>query len=291
MSARIGPERAPAKVNLTLRVLGRRPDGFHELESLVAFAGEGDLVWLTPDELLSLEVHGDSAAQAGPDDSNLVLRAARALAERMEGLRTGRFTLYKRLPVAAGLGGGSSDAAAALRLLARANDLDFADPRLYEAAAAVGSDVPVCLLPRARVFAGRGEELSPPYGLPPLPAVIINPGVPLSTAAVFSALGLRPGEEGPSGPGPACFPAAEDDLVEALEGEPNDLEPVARRLVPQIATALTALRQQDGCRLARMSGSGASVYALFTDRHAAVRAARDLRTANPNWWVEATLLR
>jgi len=291
MSARIGPERAPAKVNLTLRVLGRRPDGFHELESLVAFAGEGDLVWLTPDELLSLEVHGDSAAQAGPDDSNLVLRAARALAERMEGLRTGRFTLYKRLPVAAGLGGGSSDAAAALRLLARANDLDFADPRLYEAAAAVGSDVPVCLLPRARVFAGRGEELSPPYGLPPLPAVIINPGVPLSTGAVFSALGLRPGEEGASGPGPACFPAAEDDLVEALEGEPNDLEPVARRLVPQIATALTALRQQDGCRLARMSGSGASVYALFTDRHAAVRAARDLRTANPNWWVEATLLR
>lgn len=290
MSARIGPERAPAKVNLTLRVLGRRPDGFHELESLVAFAGEGDLVWLTPGEPLSLAAYGDTA-NAGPDDANLVLRAARALAERMPGLRTGRFTLYKRLPVAAGLGGGSSDAAAALRLLARANDLDFADPRLHAAAAAVGSDVPVCLLPRARVFSGRGEEVSPPYGLPPLPAVIINPGIALSTAAVFAALGLKPGAEGPSGPGPACFPAAEDDLVEALQDEPNDLEPAARRLVPQIGTALTALHQQDGCRLARMSGSGASVYALFTDRHAAVRAARTLRTANPDWWVEATLLR
>jgi 4-diphosphocytidyl-2-C-methyl-D-erythritol kinase len=291
MSARIGPERAPAKINLTLRVLGRRADGFHDLESLVAFAGEGDLVWLTPDAPLSLATHGETAAEAGPDDSNLILRAARALAERMPGLRTGSFTLYKRLPVAAGVGGGSSDAAAALRLLARANDLDFADPRLYEAAAATGSDVPVCLLPRARVFSGRGDEVSQPYGLQPLPAVIIHPGVALSTAAVFAALRLNPGDEGPSGNGPACFPATEEDLVEALQDEPNDLEPVARRLVPAIDTALGALRQQAGCRLARMSGSGASVYALFADRHAAVRAARNIRTDNPDWWVEATLLR
>ena len=180
--------RAPAKVNLTLHVLGRRTDGWHELDSVVAFAGCCDRLAFEPADSLSLTIDGPTALAAGPADDNLVLRAARALAERVPRLRLGRFHLLKTLPVAAGLGGGSSDAAAALRALAAANGIAPDDERLYAAAAAVGSDAPVCLAPRARRMTGRGERRGPALELPPLAAVLANPGVAVATPAVFTAL-------------------------------------------------------------------------------------------------------
>jgi 4-diphosphocytidyl-2-C-methyl-D-erythritol kinase len=159
-------EFAPAKVNLTLHVLGRRPDGYHEIESLVTFAGLGDRLTFRPGERLALAVSGPTGAAAGASEDNLVIRAARALATRVDGLRLGGFALDKQLPVAAGLGGGSSDAAAALRLLAQVNGLSLDDERLRAAAQATGADVPVCLDPRARMMRGIGEILSDPMTLP-----------------------------------------------------------------------------------------------------------------------------
>lgn len=284
--------RAPAKVNLTLHVVGRRGDGYHDLESLVAFAGTGDALALDPGEGLRLTVTGPTAAAAGPEDDNLVLRAARALAARVEGLRLGAFRLVKRLPAAAGLGGGSSDAAAALRLLARANGLRLDDPALVEAARATGADVPACLVPRARMMRGAGEALGPPLALPRLHAVLANPGVPVATAAVFSALGLAPGEARggeahPALPASGGAPA----FLDALRRARHDLEPAAIALAPAIADALAAMRAVPGCRLARMSGSGATVLGLFDDAAAAAAAARALRRARPGWWLRATALR
>ena len=188
-------ERAPAKINLTLHIIRRRDNGYHELKSLVAFAGCGDTLTFTPGEALSLAVDGPTAQAAGAGDDNLVMRAAREAAVRIEGLTLGAFHLTKRLPVAAGLGGGSSDAAAALRLLARANDIALDDPRLLEAARAVGADVSVCLGARACVMSGAGEVLGVTLKLPPLFAVLVNPGVALPTKNVFGRLGLAAGEE------------------------------------------------------------------------------------------------
>src|SRR5262252_7808990 len=192
MAPAAGAEKAPAKVNLTLRVIGRRADGYHEIESLVAFADVGDTLTFSPGGALALSVAGPTAAAAGQIADNLVLKAARALAERVERLKLGGFALSKRLPVAAGLGGGSADAAAALRLLARANGLAPDDPRLFAAARESGADVPVCLEARARVMRGIGDVLSPPLDFPGLPALLVNPGVAVPTRDVFAALGLAP---------------------------------------------------------------------------------------------------
>ncbi|MFO1102129.1 MAG: 4-(cytidine 5'-diphospho)-2-C-methyl-D-erythritol kinase [Methylocystis sp.] len=284
--------RAPAKINLTLHVRGRRPDGYHDLESLVAFSGAGDTLSLTPGEPLSLDISGPTSSAAGAGDDNLVLRASRRLAEDVKGLRLGRFRLEKRLPVAAGIGGGSSDAAAALRLLARANDLALDDPRLREAARAVGSDVPVCLEPRARMMRGAGESLGAPLNLPSLPAVLINPGVPVATAPVFAALGLQPGAS--RGDGAHIEIAAQPNaaqLLAALAKCRNDLEDAACLQAPVIVGALAILRAARGCRLARMSGSGATCFALFATRRDAVRAARVIRDQHPAWWVKTAMLR
>ena len=179
-------ESAPAKVNLTLRVLGRRADGYHDIESLAAFADVGDRLALTPGEALTLTVVGPNAAQTGAEADNLVTKAARALAARIPDFCAGAFRLQKNLPVAAGLGGGSADAAAALRLLAKANKLASDDPRLRDAARATGADVPVCLDPRARLMRGIGEILSAPLPLPRLHALLVNPGVAVPTKLVFS---------------------------------------------------------------------------------------------------------
>ena len=182
-----------AKINLTLRVLGRRADGYHELESLVVFADVADSLTLVPDETLTLDVFGPFASASGKIDDNLVLKAFDALQQRVEGLKVGRFTLDKKLPVAAGIGGGSADAAAALRLIARLNGIAIGDTRLAAAALATGADVPVCLEGKARIMRGVGEKLSPPLRLPPLPAVLVNPGVPLGTKDVFGKFTLVPG--------------------------------------------------------------------------------------------------
>jgi 4-diphosphocytidyl-2-C-methyl-D-erythritol kinase len=287
------PERftdaAPAKVNLTLSVIGRRPDGYHDLESLVAFAALGDELSLTPGGELALTVSGPSAAQAGDAADNLVVKAALALAARVPELRLGTFHLDKRLPVAAGLGGGSADAAAALRLLARANGVAVYDARLFEAARATGADVPVCLDPRPRLMRGIGDVLSAPLTLPPLPAVLVNPGVAVATKSVF--VRWTPAAA-PAAFDPSKFGASvsRDECLQLLALHGNDLEAPAIALEPTIAEVLAALRALPGCRLARMSGSGATCFALFATAAAAIEAAQMLAAAHPQWWVRATAL-
>src|SRR6202041_363502 len=182
--------RAPAKLNLTLRVVGRRADGHHELESLVAFAGLCDWIGFDPGVDLMLEVFGPRAGEAGPVHENLVVRAARSLATQIPGLRLGRFRLIKRLPAAAGLGGGSTDAAAALRLLATEVGLPVDDPRVLASARATGADVLACLSPQARTIRGIGHELGPAIRLPDTFVVLVNPQVQAPTPKVFAALGL-----------------------------------------------------------------------------------------------------
>jgi len=280
-------EAAPAKVNLTLRVLGRRPDGYHDLESLVVFARVGDRLTFTPAEPLELEVRGANAPAAGAVSDNLVLKAAQTLATRVEGLKLGRFVLDKTLPVAAGLGGGSADAAAALRLLARHNDLGVGDPHVFAAARATGADVPVCLDSRPRVMRGIGDMLSPPLDLAPLPAVLVNPGVAVATKDVFAALGLAAGQEMRTQDGEP-IPRDRAPLLGFLIDRPNDLEAPAISLQPVIADALEALRALAGCRVARMSGSGATCFGLFESQRAAAAASRSLTAAHPGWWVRVT---
>lgn len=286
-------ERAPAKVNLTLRVLRRRPDGRHDLDSLVAFAGCGDLLTLAPGGEATLTVEGPTAAAVGPVEDNLVLRAARALGRRVPGLSAGRFHLVKRLPAAAGLGGGSADAAAALRLLARANGLSAGDSRLHAAASETGADVAVCLAPRARVMGGVGDALGPALTLPPLFAVLVNPGVAVKTADVFAALGLAPGAEhhAPARPVDAARAGALETLLPELRRSGNDLEGASAMLAPVIGDALAVLGAARGARLTRMSGSGATCFALFETCRAAARAARAIAAGHPGWWVKATALR
>lgn len=280
-------EWAPAKVNLTLRVLGRRADGYHELDSIVAFADSGDQLTLAPGEALALSVSGPTAAAAGEGADNLVLKAAHHLASHVRDLTLGRFALEKRLPVAAGLGGGSSDAAAALRLLARVNGIAPDDERLYLAAAATGADVPVCLSPRARVMRGIGDKLSPPIALTPMPALLVNPGVAVPTRDVFQKLSA----------GTAIASALHVESLDAPRIEEfigkvgNDLEKPAVALQPVIADVLREVGVLAGCRLARMSGSGATCFGLFATGALAANAANTLRHAHPSWWVVATTLR
>ena len=283
-------EEAPAKVNLTLRVLGRRADGYHEIESLVAFAGVGDALSFAPGGTLALNVRGPSAAQAGATADNLVLKAARALADRLPTVGAGTFDLEKRLPVAAGLGGGSADAAAALRLLARANSLVPDDPLLYAAARATGADVPVCLDPHTRLMRGIGEILSTPFKLPPLQGVLVNPGVALPTKAVFARWKPPAAPPVPADLTVLTAMSKRDQLVRFLLNQANDLESAAIALAPTVADVLLALSSQPHCELARMSGSGATCFAVFASAAAAIKAAEAIHAEYPNWWVRATAL-
>jgi 4-diphosphocytidyl-2-C-methyl-D-erythritol kinase len=283
-------ENAPAKVNLTLRVLGRRADGYHDLESLVAFAEVGDRLSFVPGGELALTLRGPNAGQAGKDADNLVLKAAQALAARVAGVGLGAFDLDKRLPVAAGLGGGSADAAAALRLLARANNIPADDGRLHDAARVTGADVPVCLDPRPRLMRGIGEILSAPLKLPALPVVLANPGVALPTKSVFA--GWKP-----AGPQALTLDVASltkitsrEEYLQLLATQANDLESAAIAVEPVIAEVLVALRALAGCRLARMSGSGATCFALFSSAAAAIEAAKALSGKYSQWWVRPSAL-
>jgi 4-diphosphocytidyl-2-C-methyl-D-erythritol kinase len=284
--------RARAKVNLDLRVLGRRADGYHELESLVAFAGVGDTLSLDPGAPLSLSIAGPRAEGLTVADDNLVLRAARALAAARPGLRLGRFHLVKRLPVASGIGGGSADAAAVLRLLARLNGIAPADPLLRGIAAQVGADVSVCLDSRARLMAGIGEKLGPVLKLPPLFAVLANPGVGVETVGVFRALGLKAGETVSEARAQNLAALASTSaLLGYLGATGNDLAAPAQRIAPVIGEVLERLAALPGCRLARMSGSGATCFAVFDDCMASAAAAKALQRGRPGWWVRPTLLR
>jgi 4-diphosphocytidyl-2-C-methyl-D-erythritol kinase len=283
-------ENAPAKVNLTLRVLGRRADGYHDLDSLVVFAGCADRLSLTLGGGLTLTVDGPRAGLAGDTADNLVLKAARALAARIPDFVLGAFKLEKSLPVAAGLGGGSADAAAALRLIARANDLSPSDPRLYEAARATGADVPVCLDPRPRVMGGIGERLSEALTLPPLPAVLVNPGVAVPTKQVFA--GWTPMVTSVAALDVAALAKVtqQQELLRIVAAQPNDLESAAIAVAPVVADVLAALRALSGCGLARMSGSGATCFGLFSSGADAAAAAKALAVKYPDWWVCETTL-
>jgi 4-diphosphocytidyl-2-C-methyl-D-erythritol kinase len=288
-------EEGRAKVNLTLRVIGRRVDGYHELESVVAFADCADRLTLVPGTELGLTLSGPLAQACGETSDNLVLKAARRLSERMPGLKTGGFTLDKVLPVAAGIGGGSADAAAALRLLAQLNGLALDDKRLLDVAIEVGADVPVCLASRACDMTGVGETLLP-LSLPVMPCVLVNPRVHVATRDVFGALGLRNGEllvgatdvmRATAWPEPG---ASVEDWVEALAAGSNDLEAPAMRIQPVIGDVIAALSATDGAWLARMSGSGATCFAIFENTADAQRAAQKLQLDHPQWWVHAGVL-
>jgi 4-diphosphocytidyl-2-C-methyl-D-erythritol kinase len=284
-----------AKVNLTLRVVGRRVDGYHDLESVVAFADCADRLTLTPGSDLRLETTGPMAQACGEIADNLVLKAAMLLAERVPDMKAGTFTLDKVLPVAAGIGGGSADAAAALRLLAQLNGLALDDARLIEVALQVGADVPVCLASRACDMTGIGEVLLP-LKLPSMPAVLVNPSVAVATRDVFSALGLRSGEllvgitdviESPAWPEDG---ASITDWIAELALVANDLEAPAIRIQPVIGEALDVLAGSEGALLARMSGSGATCFAIFAEAALAQRAAETIRRAQSEWWVHAGVL-
>jgi 4-diphosphocytidyl-2-C-methyl-D-erythritol kinase len=288
-------EDARAKVNLTLRVVGRRVDGFHELESMVAFADCADRLSLTPGSELNLSTTGPLARDCGETTDNLVFKAAQLLGERVPDLKLGDFTLDKVLPVAAGIGGGSADAAAALRLLAQANGLAIDDARLIEVAKRTGADVPVCLASRACVMTGVGETLLP-LSLPKLPCVMVNPRIPVATRDVFKALGLRNGEllvgitdvlRATAWPGAG---ASVEDWVEVLAAGSNDLEAPATRIQPVIGEVLSALNATNGAWLARMSGSGATCFAIFENTPEAQRAAQKIQLDHPQWWVHAGTL-
>ena len=270
-------ERAPAKINLTLHVTGRRPDGYHLLDSLVVFAGVGDRVAAAPGQGLSLSVTGPMAAGVPAGPENLILRAA-ALFGDAPGAR---LTLEKHLPVASGIGGGSADAAAALRALSRLWDRPL--PGLA-ALTALGADVPVCLRGRPARMSGIGEVLGDP---PPLPRgwlVLVNPGIAVSTGAVFAGLGGAFGAPMPDLPaGFADAPA----LAAWLAAQRNDLEAPARVLAPEIGAVLDALAAEPGVLLARMSGSGATCFGLTGDAATAEATAKRIRAAHPGWWVAA----
>ncbi len=273
-------EFAPAKVNLHLHVVGKRGDGYHLLDSLVVFANVGDWVTVERADDLSLSVTGPFAAGLEEEADNLVLRATRLLASRAGVKPSGRLALEKNLPVASGLGGGSANAAATLRLLRRAWAIDVDAVALNAIARELGADVPACLLRQPCVMADTGVQLAPAPVLPALGLVLINPGVAVSTPAVFRA---RVGLFSDAVPLPAGGWAEVDDLVATLAAAGNDLEPPAVALAPPVAHVLAALAGAPGCRLARMSGSGATCFGVFPTPEAARDAAG--RLSRPGWWV------
>jgi 4-diphosphocytidyl-2-C-methyl-D-erythritol kinase len=277
---------APAKLNLDLLVLGRRSDGYHELDSLVVFTDLADRLTLEPASELTLEVTGPFAAELPEPETNLVLRAARRLAEA-GGVRAGaRLRLEKHIPVAAGLGGGSTDAAAALRGLAHLWGLPLTEPELRALALPLGADLPVCLYAQPARVRGLGERLDPVRGLPELPLVLVNPRRPVPTAAVFA--GLDPAQPRPLCAGDLPSHPSLAQFAAWLARSRNDLEPPATALEPVIADMLAGLRAQPECLVARMSGSGATCFGLFPDRAAAARAADALSRGQRAWWLRET---
>jgi 4-diphosphocytidyl-2-C-methyl-D-erythritol kinase len=277
-------EAAPAKVNLALHVLGRRADGYHLLDSLVVFAGIGDQLQAEAADELSLAFTGPFGATLAGEADNLVLRAARLLADAAGVPARARMTLDKQLPVASGIGGGSADAAAALRLLSRLWRIDLPAHQLAGIALRLGADVPVCLAGRPARMAGVGESLAAAPALPPCGVLLVNPGVAVATAAVFDAragafsapLDLPDGRLADRWPNAVAMAA---DIARFR----NDLELPATARQPVIGAVLAALRALPGCLLARMSGSGATCFALFASPQAAANAAPALRTSG--WWA------
>ena len=275
-----------AKVNLTLHITGRRPDGLHELESLIVFAGIGDALEFAPADDLTLTISGPFAPAIAAEDvaDNLVMRAARALQARLGRADGARIRLDKRLPVAAGIGGGSADAAAALAGLAELWGGGDATV-LADLALGLGADVPVCLAGGPSFVTGIGAGIAPVPSLPPAWLVLANPGRPLATGAVFAA---RTGPYSPPQPWAEAVADAGADagaLAARLAGYRNDLEPAARGLLLEIGDVLEALSATEGCLLARMSGSGATCFGLYAAADPARAAAAAISAHRPAWWV------
>lgn len=271
-------ETAWAKLNLGLHVRRRRPDGYHEIETLFAFADIGDVLTAEPHSSLELKVSGRFAGDLDGSGDNLVLKAARTLQKACGVERGARLVLDKRLPVASGIGGGSADAAAALRLLARLWDVSPPLALVQDIAAGLGADVPACLASETALGTGLGGQLTPvhPPGLRGTPALLVNPGLPCSTGPVFTAWdGI---DRGPL------------DWREWRQAR-NDLEGPARAVLPRIGAVLEVLAAQKDAGVARMSGSGATCFALFEDVDACASAARALAHAHPDWWVQPARLR
>lgn len=286
-------EAAPAKINLFLHVGPVAADGYHPLCSLVAFADVGDMLALDPDGPPGLSVVGPfgEALTGGPaaQADNLVLRALAALDEAT-GLETHglSLTLDKRLPVAAGLGGGSADAGAALRLARRYLVPDMGDETLVRASQVVGADGPICLASTPAWAEGRGEVLTAEPRLPTLHAVLVNPGVPSPTGAVYRAYDTLMAGRADRPADPAGWDP--ETVIDWLSEQRNDLEAPALLNAPAIGTALEAVRAEGQARLVRMSGSGATVFGLYEDAAAAARAAEALAGAHPDWWVRPARL-
>jgi 4-diphosphocytidyl-2-C-methyl-D-erythritol kinase len=275
--------RAPAKLNLYLHVVGRRPDGYHELDSLVCFPSLADEVSVAPAERLTLEVSGRFATQAPADAHNLALRAAQALADAT-GVRTGAaLRLTKNLPVAAGLGGGSSDAAATLLALCELWRIELPASQLAKLALALGADVPACLFGRAVYISGIGERLQPAPRLPAAGLLLASCGAPIPTYSVFQRFRGSLSIAAPL----LGAPADAKGLAELLRERRNDLEAAAREIAPEIGEVLRKLADLPGALLARMSGSGAVCFAIFSSSAEARQAERLLCAAMPSWWTAA----
>lgn len=277
---------APAKVNLTLHVVGKRDDGYHLLDSLVAFAGVGDTLDMEPADGLHLEMSGPTAGLIPTEGENIVLKAARLLAEAAGITAGARIHLTKRLPVAAGIGGGSADAAAALTGLIRLWHVTLPPERLGALALSIGADVPVCLAGKPTRMQGIGDVLSPAPALPPAWLVLVNPMIPLHTPAVFKA------RTGPFSPADPLVEAPKDApaLAAALAARRNDLTPPAVSIEPVVGQMLAAIAASPGCLLARMSGSGATCFGLYAEEAPARAAAEALQRAQPGWWVAPAAL-
>jgi 4-diphosphocytidyl-2-C-methyl-D-erythritol kinase len=279
-------EAAPAKINLFLHVGTRRADGFHALQSLAVFTGLGDVLEMEAAADLSLSIQGPFAKALEGEGDNLVLRAARSLLQdAAAGSARARLTLTKNLPVASGIGGGSADAAAALRGLSRL--CGASGNGLHEIAAKLGSDIPVCLDSLAAFMEGRGEVLRAVQSMPLLPMLLVNPGVQVPTKDVFATLETRSGVE-MTLPGGRFQDTA--DLLRFLDATRNDLEQPAIKLRPVIGEVLAAIAALPGALLARMSGSGATCFGIFADDDCCRRAAMILEQAQPNWWVAPTFV-
>lgn len=280
-------EFARAKINLALHVTGRRADGYHLLDTLAAFPGIGDRLTAEPSDTLTLEISGPFGAGLEAGDSNLVLKAARLLAARSPGPCGARLVLEKNLPVASGIGGGSADAAAALRLLKALWRIEIANAGLAALALEIGADVPMCLASTPLIARGIGDEITRAPRLPEAGIVLVNPGVAVETPAVFKALAKR--DNPPLPPLPGSFSDAAD-LSAWLADARNDLEAAAISLTPTIADVLAALNAQPETLVARMSGSGATCFALCESVEQARSAAKRLKAQHPDWWVQAATL-
>ncbi len=274
---------APAKINLALHVCGRRDDGYHLLDSLVVFAGVGDTITVESAPNLELTITGPFAAGLAAESDNLVLRAARWLSSRGGRSLGAHITLEKNLPIASGIGGGSSDAAATLIACAKIWDMDASALPHAELARALGADVPVCVTRTPALMRGIGEDVTAIEKLPALWIVLANPGQPLATKAVFGAVRGRFGK--PMEPLPAK-PDAEG-LLAYLDGLRNDLTAPALELMPRIGVILNALAATSGCRLARLSGSGPTCFGLYLEESTARAAAKSLKDAHSGWWTIA----